>query len=134
MAITFDTLIPNLIVDDVARSLAFYRDRLGFEIVATVPAQEPFVFVWLRRDATQVYLNDAATARAHEAHAAHVDLTPGKSGISLYIKLAGIHTLHADLAPHVPVVAPLERKFYGLTEFGITDPDGYLITFAEQID
>jgi hypothetical protein len=29
-------------------------------------------------------------------------------------------------------VMPLERKWYGLTEFAFEDPDGYLITFAER--
>jgi len=27
---------------------------------------------------------------------------------------------------------PLEKKWYGVTEFACTDPDGYVITFAEQ--
>ena len=27
---------------------------------------------------------------------------------------------------------PLEHKWYGVTEFAFEDPDGYLITFAEQ--
>ena len=26
---------------------------------------------------------------------------------------------------------PLEKKWYGVTEFACTDPDGYVITFAE---
>jgi hypothetical protein len=26
---------------------------------------------------------------------------------------------------------PLEKKWYGVTEFAFTDPDGYIITFAE---
>jgi hypothetical protein len=26
----------------------------------------------------------------------------------------------------------LERKWYGVTEFAFTDPDGYVITFAEH--
>ncbi len=37
----------NLIVRDIAKSTAFYRDVLGFEIKQTVPDTEPFVFVWL---------------------------------------------------------------------------------------
>ena len=40
---------PNLIVSDIDRSTAFYRDVLGFEVHATVPDQAPFVFVWLKR-------------------------------------------------------------------------------------
>jgi hypothetical protein len=27
---------------------------------------------------------------------------------------------------------PLKDQWYGMTEFSISDPDGYLITFAER--
>jgi catechol 2,3-dioxygenase-like lactoylglutathione lyase family enzyme len=27
---------------------------------------------------------------------------------------------------------PLEKKWYGVTEFAFEDPDGYIITFAER--
>ena len=27
---------------------------------------------------------------------------------------------------------PLEKKWYGVTEFAFEDPDGYVITFAER--
>ena len=30
------------------------------------------------------------------------------------------------------VVMPLKDQWYGMTEFSVTDPDGYLITFAER--
>ena len=48
---------PNLIVSDIDRSTAFYRDVLGFSVVTSVPDQAPFVFVWLRRDGVSVFLN-----------------------------------------------------------------------------
>jgi uncharacterized glyoxalase superfamily protein PhnB len=28
---------------------------------------------------------------------------------------------------------PIETKFYGMREFAIVDPDGYVITFAERV-
>ena len=28
---------------------------------------------------------------------------------------------------------PLEKKFYGMREFAITDPDGYILTFAQKV-
>lgn len=28
---------------------------------------------------------------------------------------------------------PLETKFYGMREFAIADPDGFVITFAENV-
>ena len=36
------------------------------------------------------------------------------------------------LKDRVTVAMPLEKKWYGLTEFAFEDPDGYLITFAER--
>ena len=55
-SVKFASVTPNLIVRDVAKSTAFYRDILGFEIKETVPANEPFVFVMLMRDGVPVFL------------------------------------------------------------------------------
>ena len=53
----FTDVTPNLIVSDIDRSLAFYRDVLGFGLVTTVPDAAPFVFAWLKRDEVNVFLN-----------------------------------------------------------------------------
>ena len=52
--------------------------------------------------------------------------------LTLFMEVEGISALHDALAGRVSVVMPLERKWYGVTEFAITDPDGYVITFAER--
>ena len=31
------------------------------------------------------------------------------------------------------MVMPIATKFYGMREFSIADPDGYVITFAEPV-
>src|SRR5262245_1456893 len=51
------TLTPNLIVSDVSRSLAFYRDVLGFSLQATVPDVAPFVFAIVHAGDVEIYLN-----------------------------------------------------------------------------
>jgi catechol 2,3-dioxygenase-like lactoylglutathione lyase family enzyme len=58
----FTSVTPNLLVRDVAKSLEFYRDVLGFKINQTVPGFEPFVFVMLERDGVMVFLNDISAA------------------------------------------------------------------------
>ena len=46
-AVKFASITPNLLVRDVAKSTAFYRDVLGFTMGETVPEKEPFVFcIW----------------------------------------------------------------------------------------
>ena len=50
-------LTPNLIVSDVSRSIAFYRDVLGFSLAQTVPDAEPFVFAIVRSGDVEIFLN-----------------------------------------------------------------------------
>ena len=59
----FSDVTPNLIVANVERSLAFYRDVLGFSLVTTVPGAAPFAFAWLRRDGVSVFLNSVEAVR-----------------------------------------------------------------------
>lgn len=133
MAVTFSTQTPNLVVSDLARSLTFYRDVLGFSVIESVPKEPPFVFVMLTRDNLSVFLNAESVVREDPAYAKLAE-SVGQSGISMYFMLKGVGELYEALKGKVTVVAPLERKFYGITEFNITDPDGYLITFAERVD
>ena len=52
--------------------------------------------------------------------------------LTLFIEVAGVRAVHDTLKGRVRIVMPIERKWYGLTEFAFEDPDGYLITFAER--
>lgn len=123
------TLTPNLIVADVVRSVAFYRDVLGFAVEATVPDDAPYVFAILRAGDVRIFLN------AHEAATAEYPAfkdRPIGGTLTLFIDVTGIHDLHDELDKKVPIVMPLEHKWYGVTEFAIADPDGWVITFAEH--
>jgi catechol 2,3-dioxygenase-like lactoylglutathione lyase family enzyme len=59
----FTDVTPNLIVSDIDRSLAFYRDVLGFSVVTTVPDAAPFVFAWMQRDTVKVFLNTEGSVK-----------------------------------------------------------------------
>lgn len=123
----FADVTPNLVVSDIARSLAFYRDVLGFSVVTTVPEQPPFAFVWLQRDAVNVFLNsEAATGMTASAgsNILFITLEPGEIA-------SGIDALFAAVKDRAPVEMPLTDQFYGMREFTITDPDGYVVTVAQ---
>jgi len=126
----FQSLTPNLVVSDIVRSLSFYRDLLGFSVVTTVPENEPFLFVWLQRGEVQVFLN-AQQAAAAEYPEIAAKIAGGSW--TMFIVTDAVDDLHNSLAGKVRVVMPLETKFYGMREFAITDPDGFVITFAERV-
>jgi lactoylglutathione lyase len=126
----FTSVTPNLVVSDVARSTAFYRDVLGFSIKQTVPDAAPFVFVWLERDDVPVFLNDAKTAAADLPVVAD---RPFGGTAAMFIVVTDVDGLHQAVAPHARVVMELKTQFYGMREFAVTDPDGHVITFAERV-
>lgn len=129
MPFVFSKLTPNLIVADVDRSIAFYRDVLGFTVGMHVPDESPFVFAGVQCGEVEIFLN--APGPAYEEYPAFKDRSIGGT-LTLFIHVTGVRKMHAELLGRVNVVMPLERKWYGVTEFAITDPDGYIITFAEQ--
>lgn len=128
MPFQFTKLTPNLVVADVARSIVFYRDVLGLTLTRTVPDEGPFVFASLESGPVEIFLN------AMDAAAAEYPAFKGRpigGTLTQFITVTGIRQMHDALAGRVTTVMPLEKKWYGVTEFAISDPDGYLITFAE---
>jgi catechol 2,3-dioxygenase-like lactoylglutathione lyase family enzyme len=122
-------LTPNLIVSSVEGSLAFYRDVLGFSVEMTVPPDGPLVFASVQSGPVEIFLN--APGPAVEEYPAFKNRQIGGT-LTLFIEVADVAGAHATLKDRVKVVMPLEKKWYGSTEFAFEDPDGYLITFAER--
>lgn len=127
---TFTSVTPNLLVKDLDRSTAFYRDVLGFTVKQTVPDRAPFVFVWLERDGVPVFLNDPKAIEHDFPGAAS---RPSGGSATLFFVVSGVDALHAEVAPHARLIMPIKTQFYGMREFAIEDPDGHIITFAERV-
>ena len=132
----FTDVTPNLIVSDIDRSLAFYRDVLGFSVVTTVPDAAPFVFVWLQRDDVKVFLNTAGSVKDAMPGLAARPIG-GTNTLFMIVEAAtpteGIDALFDSVKSQARVVMPLKDQFYGMREFGIEDPDGYVIFAAQRL-
>ena len=128
--VTFQSITPNLLVRDVAKSTAFYRDVLGFTMGETVPDKEPFVFVWMKHGDVSVFLNDIKAAEHDYPPAAKM---PQGGTAALFFIITDVDGYHARVAPKANVIMPLKTQFYGMREFAVTDPDGHIITFAERV-
>ena len=131
----FADVTPNLVVADVARSLAFYRDVLGFSLVASVPEASPYVFAWVQRDNVNVFLNSAESVKEHATIASRA--IGGTNTLFIVLEAAtvrdGVDAMFAAVGGRAKVFMPLKDQFYGMREFGIEDPDGYAIFFAQEL-
>jgi lactoylglutathione lyase len=127
---SFKKLTPNLVVANVERSLAFYVDTLGFARGMTVPEQSPFVFASVTSGSIEIFFNDAATASKEYPSFAGKPI--GATG-TMFIEMEGIDAFHEAVKPKAKITMPIVTQFYGMREFAIEDPDGYVITFAERV-
>jgi uncharacterized glyoxalase superfamily protein PhnB len=126
----FKKLTPNLLVASVERSLAFYVETLGFARGMTVPDASPFVFAAVTSGDVEIFFNDAAAAV--KEYPAFAGKPIGATG-TMFIELEGVDALHERIKSSVTITMPLVTQFYGMREFAILDPDGYVITFAERV-
>ena len=132
MTLQAKKLTPNLIVSSVERSLAFYTDVLGFTRAMTVPDQSPFVFASATSGDVEVFFNDKSTVAKENPQFAGLSI--GGGGNTMFIEVEGVDALHDRIKSQAPIVMAIHTQWYGMREFAITDPDGYVITFAERVE
>jgi uncharacterized glyoxalase superfamily protein PhnB len=52
---------------------------------------------------------------------------------TMFIEVEGVDAIHDRVTPHATIVMPIVTQWYGMREFAIEDPEGYVITFAERV-
>jgi uncharacterized glyoxalase superfamily protein PhnB len=121
-------LIPELLVEDITKTINFYHDILGFDNEVMFPESNP-VFVRMKKDNTSIMFY----AR-HEFEAEIPKLKQIKMGGSflLYLKISGIKAFYDQVKNQVTLIQSIQKKDYGPTEFIIEDCNGYLICYSED--
>ena len=127
----FLSVTPNLVVTDIERSTAFYRDVLGLPVHMTVPEQAPFAFVWLQQGDVNIFLNDQKTVAELDPHMAS---RPIGGSFTIYIRVTGVDAIWEKVSGRAKVAEAINTKPYGMREFAVEDPDGYLITMSEEMN
>lgn len=138
-------IVPELYVTDLARSLRFYLDGLGFELAYERP-EDRFAaiglagnFVMLEETAGR----DEASAAGFEAgewRTADLEFPFGR-GVSFQLNVADVVATHARVVDAgYDVKVGLHERTYRtgdnairLRQFLVMDPDGYLIRPAQPI-
>jgi catechol 2,3-dioxygenase-like lactoylglutathione lyase family enzyme len=121
-------IAPLFIVNDVPTTLAFYRDRLGFEITFQGPEPDDIFFGIVERGRAMIMFK-----------AIGVDPVPNctrdvKQGIArwdAYVHVPDPDALAAEFASRdVEFFEPLKDTDDGLRGFELADADGYVLFFG----
>ena len=104
-------------VKDMAASLAYYRDVLGFTV--TFSWEEPPHYVCLCLGDCAIHLN------AYRQPAA-------ASVVCIFCN--GVDALYAELERRGATIAePIDDRPYGMRDFAVTDPDEHRLIFGQGI-
>lgn len=115
---------PFFIVKDAGASLAFYRDRLGFEISFQEPAEDPF-FAIVNRGRAMIMLKDVGVDPLPN-HQREAD-----ARWDAYFYVPDPDALAAEFASRdVEFSEPLRDTHDGLRGFELKDADGYVLFFG----
>ena len=111
----------ELLVRELGPSIEFYVRVLGFE----QEAERPGGYTPLARGSARIALNRHSDLDASDPIRLGAHDKAGR-GVELVLEVDDVEALHRHVvAPQWPRTAELERQPWGLTDFRLTDPDGY---------
>jgi uncharacterized glyoxalase superfamily protein PhnB len=118
----FHSIMPVLRVADMSRAVDWYTGVLGVTLCWRSPGDGDGENAMLQVGACRLMLSTGS----------HLGGAPGMAG-TLYFDVDGVEPLFARVNDRCDPVWPLETQDYGTREFGIRDPDRYVLAFAERI-
>jgi lactoylglutathione lyase len=120
----FVRVAPEFFVRDVAKSVAFY-EQLGF----TALRQEP-LFAVVALGEAHVLLADERLGAAQLGDTA---ATRG-AGVNVRIMVDDVDSMYQRArAAGAPIVHDIADRDYGLRDFILSDPDGFMLRFAAPV-
>lgn len=107
------------VVGDVLKSVAHYRDILGFDVAFTYG--EPVFYGGVTRDDVTIHFQAAHRTKRAAGHGA----------VNIFV--TEVDALHAELASRgALIVQPPGDRPYGMRDFDLDDPDGNRLTFGME--
>ena len=127
--LTIKKMVPLLTVHDVRRSIAFYRDVLGFELTGQYPdpSDDPG-FATFRKGSTEIMMNsDTDSSKRTDA----TDIQRSQH-VGFHFWTEDVEGLRASLQEHDVNVGDIKVQYFGMKQLSVKDPDGYGLVFQEE--
>ena len=130
-------ITPNLMVSNMASSIAFYRDIIGLEVDMMISADRKFVTAGNEGDAVFATLKwrehqlmlQTAKSLSEELSVFSPQSKPVASG-TIYFRGIDPKTIANKIETSQIIKGPF-KQWYGMNEIYVRDPDGYVICLAQ---
>ncbi|MBI5411976.1 VOC family protein [Candidatus Peregrinibacteria bacterium] len=131
----------RLIVKNLKKTLEFYIDILDFKPLGIFPEKEHPIWATLvheERDAdhfSMMFLEYGEMDPESPAYHKDLDKIQKGAGVLFYFDIEGVDALYKQLTSKgvKRFIHDIETMPYGLREFTIEDPDGYQLTFCQEV-
>ncbi len=121
-------ITPILFAEELEPCIRFWTERMGFQKTIEVPEGNKIGFVLLATNELELmYQSFASVEKENAATGAAVRKGPS----FLYVEVADIDAALAA-TKGAEIVMPMRTTFYQAKEFGIKDPVGHYVIFAQQ--
>ncbi len=119
----FSHAAPIFPVSDVAKSIEYYKHMLGFEVMFTW-GELPSYAVLKRDDAVSLHLS-----------LRDENFKPASRHVTLYVFVYNVDDVYNDfVGKGVTILNPVGDREYGMRDFDIEDPDGFILSFGTGLD
>lgn len=124
----YESVVPNIMVKSVRDTLKFYKEKLGFQKVLSVPEQgEEFDFIILQKDSVTIMFQEQENLIQEYPTLKTERIMPT---FTLFITVKDVRKLYEELKEKVEFAKDLHQTFYGRDEFAIFDNNGNILTIA----
>ncbi|SRR6266568_3861710 len=123
-------LTPNLMVEDVNKTVDFYREVLGFSLTMSLPKEGTFEWAQMQNGETEIMF------QSRKSMSSELDLFKEQAvgaSLTFFIDLKDVEKLYMKVRDEITVLADLHVTFYGTKEFSMQDINGYILTFAQMM-
>jgi uncharacterized glyoxalase superfamily protein PhnB len=125
------SLTPNLMVKDVNKTLDYYINVLGFELLQTVPEKGTFDWGFVQSGNVKLMIQKETSIKLE-----YKELENYENGgaLTFYIQVEDLQKLHKTIKAQTNVIKPMHKTFYGANEFSIMDINGFILTFSDILE
>ena len=135
-------LTPNFEVKNIRETVAFYQNFLGFSLTMAVPETQDgieqtladgkeYVYALVGKDKVEMMFQRTDSFKEDVSLAKDISLG---ASVSFYMEIDGIEDFYGQIKSNGLNPTELKTALYGMSEFYITDNNGYILGFAEKND
>lgn len=135
-------LSPNFEVSDIRKTVAFYTENFGFNLIMAVPETQDgieqtfaenkeYVYAMIQKDNVEFMFQRTDTFKNDVVFSKELNIG---ATVSFYMDVEGIEEFYQDLKNRNIELTELKTTWYGMQEFYLKDLNGYILGFAEKVD